>query len=197
MAKKITDENGNTYVQKKPFYKKWWFWLIIVIVLAGGCAAISGNNDQPTAKKEDKTEQSSSKTEGKKSFNVGQTISYNGIEMKVDEVKFLNPTDASEQIGDDEQFVAVEVTLKNNEKDNVDYNLLDFKLNADGNSTSFTSVCGDQNIQKHVLETGSLQKGGTVTGWLVGKAKKNTKKLQLQYTGNLFDEESKIDVNLK
>lgn len=33
--------------------------------------------------------------------------------------------------------------------------------------------------------------------WLVGKASKNTKQLQILYTGNVFDEEAKITVNLK
>ena len=33
MSKKIKDENGNVYVQKKPFYKKVWFWLLVVIVV--------------------------------------------------------------------------------------------------------------------------------------------------------------------
>ncbi len=33
MSKKITDENGIVYVQKKPFYKKWWVWLIIALII--------------------------------------------------------------------------------------------------------------------------------------------------------------------
>ncbi|WWL93300.1 hypothetical protein V6R94_06145 [Pediococcus acidilactici] len=35
MSKKITDENGNTYVQKKPFYKRGWFWVLAIIVIFG------------------------------------------------------------------------------------------------------------------------------------------------------------------
>lgn len=31
MAKKIVDENGNTDVQKKPFYKRGWFWTLAII----------------------------------------------------------------------------------------------------------------------------------------------------------------------
>ncbi|MGO3751176.1 MAG: OB-fold protein [Peptoniphilaceae bacterium] len=34
MKKKIKDEDGKVYVEKKPFYKKWWFILIIVIIVA-------------------------------------------------------------------------------------------------------------------------------------------------------------------
>ena len=28
MKKKITDENGKVYVEKKPFYKKGCFWIL-------------------------------------------------------------------------------------------------------------------------------------------------------------------------
>ena len=33
MAKKMTDKDGNTYVQVKPWYKRWWVGVIIVIAL--------------------------------------------------------------------------------------------------------------------------------------------------------------------
>ena len=33
MAKKIVDENGNTDVQKKPFYKRGWFLTLAIIVV--------------------------------------------------------------------------------------------------------------------------------------------------------------------
>lgn len=33
MAKKIQDENGNIYIQKKPFYKRIWFIALALIVV--------------------------------------------------------------------------------------------------------------------------------------------------------------------
>lgn len=42
MAKKIKDENGNTYVQKKPFYKRVWFWILVVLVVIIGASAMDG-----------------------------------------------------------------------------------------------------------------------------------------------------------
>ncbi|WP_223894711.1 hypothetical protein [Lactobacillus helsingborgensis] len=33
MAKKITDDQGNVYVETKPWYKRWWIWVIIVAVV--------------------------------------------------------------------------------------------------------------------------------------------------------------------
>lgn len=48
MAKKIKDENGNVYIQKKPFYKRVWFWILIVILVFigfGVAGSKSGSND--------------------------------------------------------------------------------------------------------------------------------------------------------
>lgn len=44
MSKKIKDENGNVYVQKKPFYKKVWFWLLVVIVVICAGGALGGGD---------------------------------------------------------------------------------------------------------------------------------------------------------
>ncbi|KMK52756.1 hypothetical protein FEFB_15040 [Fructobacillus sp. EFB-N1] len=46
MSKKITDENGNTYVQKKPFYKKAWFWIVVVLVVVIGGAGAGGSSSK-------------------------------------------------------------------------------------------------------------------------------------------------------
>lgn len=48
MAKKIVDENGNTYVQKKPFYKRWWFWLLVLIVVGGIGGNMNGDSSSST-----------------------------------------------------------------------------------------------------------------------------------------------------
>lgn len=199
MAKKIKDENGKTYVEKKPFYKKWWFWLIAIIIIVG-IAGSGGSEEEPKAVNEDnKTEETQKdKTAGEnKVFKVGQVIRYNHIDMRVNQVKFLNKNDAGDLISDNEQYVAVQVAFKNNGDQKVDYNSLDFKLNADGNETDFDSFCGVDSIDNDMMEYGSLNKGAYVQKWLVGKANKNTKQLQLLYTGNVFDEEAKITVNLK
>lgn len=47
MAKKIKDENGNVYVQKKPFYKRVWFWLLVIVLIfigIGAAGSKSGSN---------------------------------------------------------------------------------------------------------------------------------------------------------
>lgn len=61
MSKKITDKDGNTYVQKKPFYKRAWFW-IIVIILAFGMKSM-GSDSKSTSSSSNKVATSSVKKE--------------------------------------------------------------------------------------------------------------------------------------
>lgn len=77
MAKQIKDNDGNVYVQKKPFYKKWWFWILIVLVvliligMLGNRGSSSESSSEPksekatghkTSSKEKGTDQSDSDT---------------------------------------------------------------------------------------------------------------------------------------
>ena len=56
MAKKIKDENGKTYVQKKPFYKRFWFWILIIIIIIG----IGSQMDNSSSSKNGSSNNSSS-----------------------------------------------------------------------------------------------------------------------------------------
>lgn len=49
MAKKITDEDGNKYVQKKPFYKRVWFWILVVIIVIGVGANMGSDGDKTSS----------------------------------------------------------------------------------------------------------------------------------------------------
>lgn len=57
--KKVTGEDGKTYVmkEKKPFYKKIWFWILAVVALAIIGGALGGGSDSstPTASKDGNT----------------------------------------------------------------------------------------------------------------------------------------------
>ena len=67
MAKKIKDENGNVYVQKKPFYKRVWFWIVAVIAVFVIGGALGGGSDD--------TSNSSSKTEQKSNSSTAESSS--------------------------------------------------------------------------------------------------------------------------
>ena len=49
LAKKITDKDGNVYVQKKAWYKRWWVWVIIAIVALILIGSLSGNSSNSKA----------------------------------------------------------------------------------------------------------------------------------------------------
>lgn len=71
MKKKITDENGKVYVEKKPFYKKGCFWIlaVIAIIIIG---AVAGGGDDSSSDKSSRS--SNSETSHKKD---DRTISKN------------------------------------------------------------------------------------------------------------------------
>lgn len=45
MAKKIKDENGKIYVEKKPFYKKIWFIVLVIVIAISVIIKLGGNNN--------------------------------------------------------------------------------------------------------------------------------------------------------
>ena len=61
MSKKITDENGKVYVEKKPFYKKKWFIVIAAIIVIGAIGSSLGGNKDGGSKPAE-TKQTASET---------------------------------------------------------------------------------------------------------------------------------------
>ncbi|WP_373428424.1 hypothetical protein [Streptococcus ruminantium] len=45
MAKKMRDEHGNVYVQKKPFYKRIWFIVLVGLVIIGSLQSVLGGGN--------------------------------------------------------------------------------------------------------------------------------------------------------
>lgn len=48
MAKKIRDEHGKVYVQKKPFYKRVWFIILVGLFVLGGLGRLAGSDKEST-----------------------------------------------------------------------------------------------------------------------------------------------------
>lgn len=194
MAKKITDENGNTYVQKKPFYKRVWFWILAIIVIAVIGSSIGGNKSDDSAKKVDgnkttkSADGSSSKTKSQQTFKVGETAEYKGVQFKVNKVDYTNGDPDVDSPDSGKQYVVMNVTISNNGDDKYDYNPFDFKLDDNGNQTDTTEVTSGI---KDTLSSGTLAKGASVTGNLVGQAN-TADKLKLIYNGNIFSQKEHI-----
>ena len=203
MAKKIVDENGNVYVQKKPFYKRVWFWVfaVIVVIIFG---SMSGSGDKAKNVSDDSakkvSDSSTNKSESSSSvapatnttFKVGETAEYKGVQFKVNKVDFTNGDPDIDTLDTGKQYVVVNITIMNNADEKYDYNPLDFKLDDNGNQTDmseFTTSVQDE------LNSGTLAKGASVTGNLVGQAN-TSDKLKLIYEGNVFSSKEHISFAL-
>lgn len=194
MSKKITDENGNTYVQKKPFYKRIWFIILAIIVVIIILSQMRGGSSDDSAKKVEngssKTASSSSNT--KSTFKVGETAEYKGVQFKVNKVDFTNGDPDVDNLDSGKQFVVMNVTITNNGEDKYEYNPYDFKLDDNGNQTDADEITSSIN---DTLDSGTLAKGATVTGNLVGQAN-TSNKLKLIYEGNVFSQKEHVTFEL-
>lgn len=78
MAKKIRDEQGNVYVQNKPFYKKLWFLVVagfLVFAILG--KLVNGGGSSPSSTpKEDTATTSSSAKQAKPTYSFGDQITF-------------------------------------------------------------------------------------------------------------------------
>lgn len=77
MAKKIQDENGNVYVQKKPLYKKFWFWMLVIILIFVGFG-VKGSNEESSTSHSTSSSTSSSSNINQKTFDKIQISETDG-----------------------------------------------------------------------------------------------------------------------
>lgn len=204
MPKQIKDKDGNVYVQQQPFYKRVWFWVVVAIVVifvGTGLSNNSGssnnhNNDNKTAASSSSSSSqadssSSSETDDydssssatPKVYSLKQTADYNGFKVKVNSVKYSSG-DEYDTPDSGKQYVIVNVTITNTSDESQDYNPYDFKLNVNGNKTDLDETLSDVN---DTLDAGSLDKGASVSGNMVGQAKINATKMQLDYLDTYND----------
>jgi hypothetical protein len=202
MAKKIKDADGNTYIQKKPFYKKWWFILIAVIVLISVFSGL-GEDDETVSSSTDTNEpeaaeeKKDTKKEKKPEFTIGDVVTVEDLNYTVNSIEVtqsvgpsIYPTDAKDT------FLVVDLTVKNNGNEAIMIDTSNFKLidgeksfdpdsmgsisanqDAEGNSTGFFL----ENLNPDV----SLQ--GTVV-FDVTEEQANSATVQLGISKNIFSD---------
>lgn len=74
-------------------------------------------------------------------------------------------------------------------------NSLFFELNVAGNTTDFDEILISMNYNNNTLDSGSLDKGASVSGNLIGQAKKNAK-LKLEYQPSFLNDKTvKVSLN--
>lgn len=125
MAKrKVTGEDGKTYVmkEKKPFYKKIWFWVLIVIVVIAVGGGALGGDDKDASDNGGKQVESTAKSSEKKEKNTFYKI---GDSVKVGDVTYtLNSVELTDQRNEFEekqpaQVVKITYTVKNDGKEDI------------------------------------------------------------------------------
>jgi hypothetical protein len=190
-------ENKNA----KPWYKVWWIWLIIVVVIFI-IGSIASDNKNSSNKKSDKTVKvTKGKTVAKKDdsstlnkeYKVGQTLDYKGYKIVVNDVKYFDGDDINTP-KQGNKYVAIKVTITNDTNDKQDYNSFDFKLSANGNATDLDEIISNDTYENNKLDSGTLSKGASASGYLIGQANPNAK-LKLQYQPSFFDDHT-VDIDL-
>jgi hypothetical protein len=180
---------------KKAWYNRVWVWVIIVIAIAAIGGAMGGNKDNTATNTGTNSGSQTEKTEEKTEFKVGETATFDDKSITVTDVQ--RNYDTGNQFAQPEsgkEFVIVTVNIVNNSDTSLDYNTFEFKMqdtNGVQQSEAFTA------LSEGKLNSGSLAKGGKVTGKLAYEVPKDDAGLKLLYQNFSFFDNKAITFNLQ
>ena len=127
MAKKIKDEHGKVYVQKKPFYKRIWFIVLVGLFVIGGLQSVlGGGSNSSTSSSQDTSTTTQTTTEASASSSEkSEEVTYSiGQEVPVGDVVYIvNSKEVNTNVGGEFGktangiFLVLNVTVKNNGKE--------------------------------------------------------------------------------
>lgn len=181
--------------QSKAWYKKWWVWALIVIVLIGVGSAMGGNKNNPTANTDTKSGSQTEKTGEKTEFKVGETATFGDKSITVTDVQ--RNYDTGNQFAQPEsgkEFVIVTVDIVNNSDKTLDYNTFEFKMQDSNGVQQSEAITA---LTEGKLNSGSLAKGGKITGKLAYEVPKDDAGLKLLYQNFSFFDNKAITFNLQ
>lgn len=181
---------------KKAWYKRVWVWIIIIIAIAAIGGAMGSNKDNTaTNTGTNNSDSQAEKAEEKTEFKVGETATFDDKSITVTDVQ--RNYDTNNQFAQPEsgkEFVIVTVNIVNNSSTALDYNTFEFKMqdsNGVQQSEAFTA------LSEGKLNSGSLAKGGKVTGKLAYEVPKDDAGLKLLYQNFSFFDNKAITFNLQ
>lgn len=183
--------------QKKRWYKKWWVWVLVVLVLIGIGGASSNNNSTNTASNGNNggSSNSQSSSDQKTEFKIGEAATFDDKSITVTNIE--RNYDTGNQFAQPEsgkEFVIVTVNIVNNGNSALDYNTFEFKMqdsNGVQQSEAFSALAEGK------LNSGSLAKGGKVTGKLAYEVPKGDAGLKLLYQNFSFFSNKAITFTLQ
>lgn len=178
----------------KPFYKRVWLWIIIVVVLIVVGSSLGSKKDEPAKVSDSDSSVEKPKEEEKTTFNTGETIEFDGKKVTVSASErnwnsgnqFITPNSGNE-------FVKVQVTIENNSDSEASYNTFDWKI-QDSNGV-IKDVAGVAFSVDGALSSGTLAKGGKVSGFLVFEVPSGDENLTLQYSPTFWTDK-KLEIKI-
>ncbi|NQN65688.1 DUF4352 domain-containing protein [Streptococcus suis] len=122
MAKKIRDEHGNVYVQKKPFYKRIWFIVLVGLFVIGGLQSVLGGRSNSSTSSNQATSTTSQTTTetSASSSEKSEEVTYSIVG---DVLYIVNSKEVTTNVGGEfgktanGVFLVLNVTVKNNGKE--------------------------------------------------------------------------------
>lgn len=137
----------------------------------------SGTNASPS---------SSPSTSSTTVAKVGQTITVNSVSCTLRSVAVLQ-ADQYNSPKAGYQYIVVSVIIKNNGNAQTDYNPLDFHIkSSSGNVTDVDYSTPSSYTANNILESGSLDPGGTVSGDIILQAPIGDAKAELTWAASIF-----------
>lgn len=180
---------------KKPLLKRWWVWVLIIVVLIGIGGAMGGGKSDTTTNTGNNGGSQSDKAEEKTEFKVGETATFDDKSITVTDVQ--RNYDTGNQFAQPEsgkEFVIVTVNIVNNSDSNLDYNTFEFKMQDSNGVQQNEAITA---LSEGKLNSGSLAKGGKVTGKLAYEVPKDDAGLKLLYQNFSFFDNKAITFNLQ
>lgn len=170
--------------------------VILAVVVIGVIAGAMGGSKSDTATNTGNNSGSQTeKAEEKTEFKVGETATFDDKSITVTDIQ--RNYDTGNQFAKPEsgkEFVIVTVNIVNNSNSSLDYNTFEFKMqdsNGVQQSEAFTA------LSEGKLNSGSLAKGGKVTGKLAYEVPQGDAGLKLLYQNFSFFDNKAITFNLQ
>ena len=159
-------------------------------VFVGGIAVLNAN---PVSAKTHHAKTHKHYNVRKHTFKVGETATYEGVEMKVNSVTYTDHIGDSTP-DDGKQYVIVSMTLDNKTKKHADYNDVNFKFDNNGDAQDAETVSEDSNE----MNDGTLDPHAKITKDVIGQVPTNVdkSKLKLVYQPMFFDDEVTVHFSL-
>lgn len=183
-------------------------WKNIALISASalltiGLAACGSDSDSSSSNSSSSTNSASSSSQvakssstdvSKETFKIGQPVTYKNVTLKVNSIRYSQGDDV-ETPDNGKQYAIVNVTLTNNSDKSLDYNQDDFAFDYNGDSKDPDCVSLDG---VNEMDTGSLDKGSSITKDLVGQVplQMEAGKLQLTYQPDILNDNLKLHIDL-